>query len=414
MAGTGKQSPSPDEIDDNFLLCGICSERYRNAKLLLCLHSFCKPCLDKLSEKSGAITCPVCRRSHDLPGDGVAGIPNNDFLNDLVKRRSEQEQQKCDDLKKCGACEEGEVSNHCLDCSFDICDNCTKAHAKIRSTQSHRLVALDEYAALTAKCGDPCSFQTTVYCVTHPDHRIEFYCSTCDQVICSKCAALDHLKPVHQYMFIKDASQDFTGHLSVVIDKVKVKDVEIQDSKVAIQGTLESLDRCYQREDENVQGHIRDTIEKITRLVEESGNKVQAELKSECEKRKTNLRAQLKELDIAEDDLTGAREFLETLANHGNSLQLMSVKKRVFDQTETLLQTETRVDPAADDFMAFQACDDFCRDEKIGTMMFRKQECNQVDVAPLTEDATPADIPADNVKYEENEKTLLITQRHNA
>ncbi|XP_070554787.1 tripartite motif-containing protein 2-like [Ptychodera flava] len=33
-------------IDENFLCCGICSERYKNAKNLPCLHTFCEECLD--------------------------------------------------------------------------------------------------------------------------------------------------------------------------------------------------------------------------------------------------------------------------------------------------------------------------------------------------------------------------------
>ncbi|XP_070554614.1 tripartite motif-containing protein 2-like [Ptychodera flava] len=370
-----KELHSQNEIDENFLLCGICSERYKNAKILLCLHSFCEPCLVKLAENSGSVTCPVCRRSHELPSDGVAGISDNVFLKDIVELYTKQES---DTKAMCEACEEGEATKHCIDCSFDVCNTCAKAHAKIRSTQSHRLVTLDEY--FTAKADDPAAIQPTVYCVTHPDNRLEFYCCTCDQIICSKCAALDHLKPVHQYMPVEDASKDFTGHMSSVVDKVKMKEFEIQDSKTSVRKILESLDRCYQKMEQNVNRHINRTIEDVTRLIRENGRNLLAELKGQYERRKTDLTAQLKELDISQDDLTGAREYVEKLVNYGNALQLMSVKTRISDQTKTLLRVKTRVNPVADDYMEFQACGDFCRDKKIGTIRFQKPVGEQTSV----------------------------------
>ncbi|XP_070554613.1 tripartite motif-containing protein 2-like [Ptychodera flava] len=370
-----KELQSQEDIDENFLLCGICSERYKNAKILLCLHSFCEQCLVQLADNNGSITCPVCRRSQELPSDGVAGISDNVFLKDIVEMYTKQES---DTKAMCEACEEGEATKHCIDCSFDVCNTCAKAHAKIRSTQSHRLVTLDEY--FTAKADDPSAIQPAVYCEIHPDHRLEFYCCTCDQVICSKCAALDHLKPAHQYMPVEDASKDFTGHMSSVLDKVKMKEFEIQDSKTSISKILESLDRCYQKEEQNVNEHIHRTIEDVTRLIQENGKDLLAELKGQYERRKTELTAQLKGLDISEDDFTGAREYVEKLVNYGNALQLMSVKTRISDQTETLLRVKTRVDPVADDYMAFQAFDDFCRDKRIGTIRFQKPVSEQTAV----------------------------------
>ena len=141
-----KDSQVLAEIDENFLLCGICSERYKNAKILPCLHSFCEPCLGKLAEKSGVITCPVCRRSHELTHKGVAGISANDFLNGVVELFTKRE--SADESKNCGGCEQFEATTHCIECDFELCNTCAKTHSKIRSTKSHRLVSLDEYHAL--------------------------------------------------------------------------------------------------------------------------------------------------------------------------------------------------------------------------------------------------------------------------
>ncbi|XP_070560154.1 tripartite motif-containing protein 2-like [Ptychodera flava] len=308
-----KESKLLAEIDENFLLCGICSERYENAKILPCLHSFCEPCLGKLAlaEKSTTLTCPVCRRVHELA------------------------------------------------------DN---AHAKIRLTKSHRLVSVEEYGVV--KSVNPASVRPPVYSSTHPEYQIEFYCDTCDKVICLKCIALDHTKPDHLYRCVKDAAKEFTKTLHVVIDKVKKKETEVNNSKVLVQQIIESLDKCYQRVEVNIKKHICQTTEEITRLIQENGDKLLTELKGEYEKRKVILTAQLKEVDIAENDLTSTREYVEKLMHYGNASQLMSAKKGVDHQTEELLKVQTQVEPVEDDYMKFQPCNDFCRDKSLGTTKF--------------------------------------------
>ncbi|XP_070560131.1 tripartite motif-containing protein 2-like [Ptychodera flava] len=363
MASSGSQLP--EQIDENFLLCGICCERYKNPKILRCLHSFCEPCLGKLEEE-GAITCPVCRRVHELTDNGVAGIQVNIFLNDLIALF--EEQKSVNTSKKCDGCEQGDVTKHCTDCSFDFCSICATTHGKLPTTKSHRLLRFDEYMA--AKSGDPASVQPPVYCNTHQDYQVKFYCDTCNRTICLMCTALDHPLTKHQYRCVEDAAKEFTKNLHVVIDKVKVKEIEANNSKLKVQQIFGSLEKCFQREEESLRKHIRQTIDEITHVIQENGNKLLTELKGDYEKRKLNLTAQLKELDIAENDLTSTREYVEKLMHYGNASQLMTAMKGVDHQTEELLKVQTQVEPVEDDYMEFQPCDDFCRGKSLGSVKF--------------------------------------------
>ncbi|XP_070560289.1 E3 ubiquitin-protein ligase TRIM56-like [Ptychodera flava] len=297
------------EIDRNFLLCGICSERYRNAKILPCLHSFCEPCTNKLVKTSdSSITCPVCRRSHELP-NGVSSISSNGFLNDLVDLFAKRESE--DGSRNCQACEQEGATTRCIECAFEICQLCASAHTKFPLMKSHRLMSLDDYNA--ARCSDLTSIQPPVYCSAHREYQIEFFCDTCKEAICLKCTALDHGKPEHRYRCVQEAAGSFMENLSAIINKMKEKETETVQSKVAVQQVLDSLDSCFRKETDEVSQHIRQKVEEHTRVIQENGNKLQAELKAEYEKRKFNLTAQLKELDIAEDDLKCTREYVETV-----------------------------------------------------------------------------------------------------
>ena len=51
------------------LECAVCLEQYKEPKVLPCLHSYCKNCLEGLLTKQGVvwrINCPSCRISVEV------------------------------------------------------------------------------------------------------------------------------------------------------------------------------------------------------------------------------------------------------------------------------------------------------------------------------------------------------------
>ena len=55
------------QLADNLekqLECAVCLEQYKDPKVLPCLHTFCKTCLEGLLNKESVvwkIVCPTCR-----------------------------------------------------------------------------------------------------------------------------------------------------------------------------------------------------------------------------------------------------------------------------------------------------------------------------------------------------------------
>ena len=68
------------------LECPVCFEKMCLPKQLPCGHTFCIVCLNKIAEEKqrNQINCPNCRKTHNLPKNGVNGFNNNYTLLELI------------------------------------------------------------------------------------------------------------------------------------------------------------------------------------------------------------------------------------------------------------------------------------------------------------------------------------------
>ena len=63
--------------------------RYNQPKILPCLHSYCKGCLEDMlkteSRDKKGITCPQCKVIHELPPQGIDGYTTFFTINNLLE-----------------------------------------------------------------------------------------------------------------------------------------------------------------------------------------------------------------------------------------------------------------------------------------------------------------------------------------
>ena len=70
--------------------CPICSEVFKDHRILPCLHTFCLSCLlncGKDRQPGDGMPCPLCRQQFTIPPDGLAHIQKNFFMNKLIHIR---------------------------------------------------------------------------------------------------------------------------------------------------------------------------------------------------------------------------------------------------------------------------------------------------------------------------------------
>ena len=117
---------SPTTQDEYSLRCSVCLDDFKDPKVLPCCHTFCKPCLKKISnpsaeqpkgqtqstttvenEKVISLICPQCRAQHKILG-GVDALLT-DFAIESEQCRLKKADQSLSEQKdvelRCGLCE---------------------------------------------------------------------------------------------------------------------------------------------------------------------------------------------------------------------------------------------------------------------------------------------------------------------
>ncbi|XP_077978692.1 E3 ubiquitin-protein ligase TRIM33-like [Glandiceps talaboti] len=357
-------------IANNFLNCTICTERYEDAKCLPCLHNFCRRCLDRLIigriPESRFIKCPICRCKHQIPTGGIANLPSNFFVNELVGQFSDRD-KKMAKSTACGGCDERVITVRCIECGIFLCAACGRTHQKIPQTKLHNLMSLGDYEMLMFT--DPASVQPTMYCSKHPAQPLKFYCDTCEVSICLECTALDHQITEHSYQYLEDAAAEYAGELKRMVAGLKVKERETKTGKQAVKRMSQSLDNRIRVEERKLNLHMDKTIVEITRMIKENGKLLMQQLREEYEDRRQKLEAQHKELDIAENYLSNVVEFAKELIHAGNAAQMMSAKKGMTLQMKELMAIEVKCEPIDDHKIEFKRSEDFLKYKSLGVIV---------------------------------------------
>ena len=124
--------------EEQQFLCGICKEKYKQPKVLHCLHSFCMGCLEKSLLESGPtqITCPTCKQVTRLTtAGGVNELPLDAVICNLMEMEA-----ICAMQVICTSCKSVENAvARCSDCSNFLCPNCVTAHNYMRCFEKHKV-----------------------------------------------------------------------------------------------------------------------------------------------------------------------------------------------------------------------------------------------------------------------------------
>ena len=352
------------EIQDEFLQCPMCHERYKGPKLLPCLHSFCRACLTHDLEKttgknlqpqvngasdenvsstknSKLYNCSVCKAdihisipSGNNNTDQWADLfPDNTFIQNLIEKIEMFTVKKnCESCTRDDEEEQAKAEVWCQTCKVAFCDACIKAHNIIKACREHQTMPLNSMRQ------DPLQSirenKKEIQCPYHREKIIEYYCVDCHVTICSSCVAMQHRR-----CEIVETIKETVQKLAPEKEYIK-KDLSLQSQ------VIEEWEKEHVRELSELSTNKDNLIKEMTGLRKKVNevllnleNKLVDSLDQKHKDTIVEVNERLKDVEEMKKTLMNTTRFMNYLTEFGSDSEIVSVFDVIKVQTDDMRAT---------------------------------------------------------------------------
>ncbi|XP_008323479.1 E3 ubiquitin-protein ligase Midline-1 isoform X3 [Cynoglossus semilaevis] len=251
------------------LTCPICLELFEDPLLLPCAHSLCFGCAHRILashctasesvQKIAAFQCPTCRYVISLsPERGLEGLKRNVTLQNIIDRvqrasssaglplqlstsysgPNSPSEEGCNRLAlipvsaamssptmpaeqvQCQFCEQDppqDAVKTCVTCEVSYCEECLRAtHPNKKPFTGHRLIE-----------PMPDSHLRGLQCLEHEEEKVNMYCVSDDQLICSLCKLVGRHRD-HQVAALSDRYEKLRQALDSNLSNLIKKNNELE------------------------------------------------------------------------------------------------------------------------------------------------------------------------------------------
>ena len=341
MAAKNTQQPSLAEGVDKELTCAICLCRYDHPKVLPCLHTYCKGCLEKLASRSTRsrppqqITCPQCKEVHEVPPQGIDAFRTYFTINNLIDllRIHEAMTPKESTI----VCESGVDENfavaHCLTCRDHLCESCFELHKRQKLSHDHNVVMLKDLqrAQLDGKAGMK-SIHQKIHCEEHKDEALKLFCKTCEKVICRDCALVKHRE--HEYVFVHEFRHEAQKQLKVLVKKTKKKQMEFQGHSDYLAKAQQSSSTAFLA----CKQEVNAVCDEMVKSIEARRTVLLKELEALSQTEEKRLNAETDHINLVLARFSNSIQFTEKLLDNEDDVEMMLMSTQAKPALECLQQ----------------------------------------------------------------------------
>jgi len=336
----------------SLLQCGICSDKYTDPKLLPCLHTFCRSCLQEyIPAHSLSVTCPTCRQQSILPQDGVTALQGNLFVVRLMEVLDNS-------TTGCALCQKAYALSTCTVCNQNLCFECATAHGKDASTSSHDVTSIlakvppvAVKVAPSVELGELGSRETALVCCQHDNQPLEIYCGECETAVCLTCTDGEHRD--HPTLLLSDAIREHREMMTELLQQAQDAVPSMENALSSVRDVSESLIRNHR----TAERRIKDAFDSLARAMSQRRDALLAELDSAFANKHKTLQEQSDSLDDLILAISGCCEFTLTSLKHGDENALLA-KKEMSEKLNQLCSTSALKNlPEENDFLAFDAAE---------------------------------------------------------
>ena len=313
-------------LTDGFLKCTICFEIYQDPKILSCLHTFCRHCLEKHNEKEHekgtSIQCPLCRQISPLPSGKISDLKGNFYIQNLIEF-SESTSAKFRD-KKCSFCclvgNESLATSQCLTCRDFLCDECSKRHNFTRETLRHEVATLDDLTS--GRHNEKLRSRQEIPCEEHPGEVLKYFCDTCNVSVCRDCVILRHRQD-HTILAPSEAIEKRAGEIGNLLEGLD----QILTNLKSTQNALAEDNNKTNATEHDISQSIQDTVDMMVRKVKTEGEEAQERLKVKMEERRSVISKHKETVDDKIALLESSMGFCRKIISDGKDGEIIFLQE---------------------------------------------------------------------------------------
>ena len=306
------------------MVCPLCNELFKNPKHLSCYHSYCEQCLEKM-QKNSEITCLKCTYTTVVPAGGVKGLPNNYFMDNLVKKLILHNQLENETKLKCEECDEDDpVIVFCTDCKLFLCRYCMKSHKYSKRHCSHNLISLTELRTNEDLIKSKSKFPT---CQEH-NLKLEYYCESCEKLMCVQCTE-EHQD--HKCDFVEKVANKYQNELKEVTVPIEIMIEDLSKLHDSINGVKTAIQQQGDEISKDIDLYYDEVIKKLL----EQKEQVKQQVNNTISQKEATIEQQLEEVMCAQEDVLNAKRLRGTIQD-STYQEILSVKNQLLYSLERL------------------------------------------------------------------------------
>lgn len=369
-SGTGSSSEAHiiRHIDRNILACQICQHRYRDPKILPCLHTFCLGCLATyLPPESLTITCPLCGQQSILPQRGIKALQTNYFITHLIEVLAEDTTSCRGDTTIATSTTGDTGCNSCTLSSYDSEEDESKDQNVISGCYSScnqseicdgqccgqlPIVSSSAVTTVTANnVSESVSYENsrTLCCPNHLGQTLRFYCEDCETAICSSCTDIEHRE--HNTIRMSEAVDQEKVELRALVDKAHTQVPILKEGL----SNVNELSRLLTEKSHQLEININEAFDNLVKLIQNRRAELLSQLTQTESAKQDTINKQRDELEGSLADLYTSCEFVEKALTHGSETEILLVKKQVGERLVEYGQMQVVTTPAENPYLVFQS-----------------------------------------------------------
>ncbi|XP_013404938.1 B-box type zinc finger protein ncl-1 [Lingula anatina] len=334
---SGSASPVSVESVNEEYLCTLCEEKFNQPRLLSCLHTFCLPCLEKLTkdpetdEPLEAITCPLCKQETKIPAKGCEELSQDLVMVNLLDMSAIENMQIV-----CTSCKAKEKAvARCSDCANFLCPNCVTAHQYMRCFENHKVVSFEDIQS--GEEGPV--IHKPLFCEIHPVEGMKYFCNTCQTPICNECMVTNQHQG-HQIDRIGNGDEKHSEELKNLMSECKGKVSFCEEASASLENHLSDLQNAR----DNARDLVKETFQSYKAILE----KRQESLLEEVEK--LHKSQELKVMDVFHnvektiEKIDDGCKFTERVLKYGNTIEILCMKRQITSQLLSLINNTPNPD----------------------------------------------------------------------